>query len=70
MFDLAGIAKQTGAQRHLCVLSSAMATIDINYKVCEFDYWEILASAVHVEDSELNDNRLQDDPQPRPSSFQ
>ncbi|MPC50254.1 G patch domain-containing protein 4 [Portunus trituberculatus] len=48
---------QLGRQVHrdICVLSSAMATIDISCKGCEFDYWEIIAPAVPVEYSELND---------------
>ncbi|MPC10962.1 hypothetical protein E2C01_003608 [Portunus trituberculatus] len=41
---------QLGRQVHrdICVRSSAMATSDINCKVCEFDYWEIIASAMQV----------------------
>ncbi|MPC66725.1 hypothetical protein E2C01_060877 [Portunus trituberculatus] len=52
-----------------CVHSSAMATSDISCRGCKFDYWEIIAPAVPVEDSELNDNREEDIPQPGPSSF-
>ncbi|MPC11166.1 Zinc finger protein 383 [Portunus trituberculatus] len=58
---------QTSAHRP--VRSSAMATVDISCKCCEFDYWEIIAPAVLVEDSEFNDNREGDVPQPRPSTF-
>ncbi|MPC66162.1 hypothetical protein E2C01_060308 [Portunus trituberculatus] len=62
---------QVGRQVHrdIILLSSAMASIDICCQGCEFDYWEIIALAFPVEDSELNDNRKEDDPQPGPSSF-
>ncbi|MPC40527.1 hypothetical protein E2C01_034089 [Portunus trituberculatus] len=62
---------QLGRQVHkdICVDSLAMATVDISCKCCEFNYWEIIAHAVPVEDSELNDNREDDVPQPRPSTF-
>ncbi|MPC76966.1 hypothetical protein E2C01_071403 [Portunus trituberculatus] len=46
-----------------------MATVDISCKYCKFDYWEIIAPAVPVEDSELNDNQEDDVPQPKPSTF-
>ncbi|MPD00439.1 hypothetical protein E2C01_095912 [Portunus trituberculatus] len=46
-----------------------MAIIDISCKGCEFDYWKIIAPSAPVEDSELNDNREEDVPQPGPSSF-
>ncbi|MPC44395.1 hypothetical protein E2C01_038069 [Portunus trituberculatus] len=51
----------------ICVRSSAMATIDISCKGCEFDYWEIIAPAIPVEYRELNNNREEN--QPGPSSF-
>ncbi|MPC90299.1 hypothetical protein E2C01_085276 [Portunus trituberculatus] len=49
---------QLGRQVHkdICVCNPAMATIDISCKGCEFDYWEIIAPAFPVEDSELNNN--------------
>ncbi|MPC42861.1 hypothetical protein E2C01_036492 [Portunus trituberculatus] len=49
---------QLGRQLHrdICVCSSAMATIDISCKGCEFDDWKIIAPAVPMEDSELNNN--------------
>ncbi|MPC34951.1 hypothetical protein E2C01_028356 [Portunus trituberculatus] len=46
-----------------------MATIDISCKDCEYDYWEIITPAVPVDDSELNDYREEDVPQPGPSTF-
>ncbi|MPC85998.1 hypothetical protein E2C01_080810 [Portunus trituberculatus] len=52
----------------VCVLSSAMVTINIGCKGCELDYWEIIAPAVPVEDDELDHNLVKDDPQPGPSS--
>ncbi|MPC10986.1 hypothetical protein E2C01_003636 [Portunus trituberculatus] len=47
---------QLGRQVHrdICVCSSAMATIDISYKGCEYDYREIIAPAVLVEDSRIH----------------
>ncbi|MPC40729.1 hypothetical protein E2C01_034294 [Portunus trituberculatus] len=62
---------QLGRQVHkdICVISSVMATSDISCKGCEYDYWEIIAPAVPVEDSELNDYREEDVPHPGPSTF-